>query len=466
MPEHIEHNCGLAVTHSLDDAYGFIKALQHRGREAAGIAAISDQSIDAIKWVGTVDRFDINSLHQILSKDYHTFLSHVRYATTGRKDKILDDAHPHVIGGEVQKYSTHVIIQNCLLAAVHNGQINEVYLTDVPKDKLTTGCDTEKLLYFYKEKGPYEVLKNIPGAYTVAIAEKNQKAVLVLRDKHGIRPGLLGKKNGKYCVASEDVAFKKNNGEVVENLDPGSIYYLYSDGTYKKENVQKPTLSQCFFEWNYLAHKNSVINNVSVRKLRELMGQKLADEFNPNDADIVTFVPSCPDIAAIAYAKKTNKTFKQVFYKIKTERSFQGSTADERKQSIETNLYLLPDVKKILQGKKIIVIDDSIVRGNVIKRAVNLLKEEGVSDIYFASYTPQIGIVGKDGIPRGCLFGVDMPPNDSFIARDKTLEEISKELGAKVVYLSLESMLEAYKEVGITSNNLCIFCIGGKHPFE
>jgi amidophosphoribosyltransferase len=473
MPEEIGHNCGLCVTHSLRDTYLFIKSLQHRGREATGIASIGSKRIDVVKWKGPVNTFDLTDLYKIFpSHDYHSYMAHVRYATKGRKDRILEDAHPHVIGGIEENRGNHILIRDCEVSGVHNGQVNEKYLKEIGKDVMRTGCDTESLLHVFKDKGEEEILKQIPGSYTIAIAAKQRKDIIVLRDLTGIKPGVLGWKDGKYGIASEDVAFRTNGGEFTEDLDPGSIYYLTPDGSFRKERVMEPRIAYCFFEWNYLSHYESVLNGISVRKVRELLGEILAEEFHPPDADLVTFLPRCPEVAAKSYAKATGIPFQPLFYKMRGERAFQGSTVDDRKKSIDENLHLSPrinefPIKDFLRAKRIISIDDSMVRGNNSKRERELLYEEGnVEKIYHVNYTPPIGIVGKDGVPRGCMFGVDMPPDDNFIARGRTREEISNTMGMPIIYISLKGMLRVYEKLGIAEENLCTYCIGGKHPFE
>lgn len=458
----LRHNCGLVVAHTLHDTYSMIKSLQHRGREAAGIAAIGE-SIDVIKWEGTVDRFDLVDLHKIFSKHYHTYFAHVRYATTGRKDKLLDDAHPHVIGGQVQYNDTHMLILDCDMACVHNGQVDEKYYDTIDKKMLTTDCDTESLLHFYKAYGEEELLRRVPGAYTLALADKRRKEVIVLRDRTGIRPGIIGWKDGRYGIASEDIAFRKNGGEFVDEICAGAAYYFKPTGEFSKKQVTNPKPAPCFFEWNYLADRDSVLNGKAVRNVREMLGEKLAEECNP-PAELVSYLPRCPEVAARSYAKKTNKTFLPIFYKTRSERAFQGSTTEERKKSIEQNLYVLPGLDHILKDQKIILIDDSIIRGNNLKRARYLLRNSGVREIFFLSYTPPIGITGADGVQRGCTYGIDMPPSDAFIARGRTLDEISKEAGVIVYYLSTKGMLDVYKQLGVYS--MCTFCIGGQDPLE
>jgi amidophosphoribosyltransferase len=300
----------------------------------------------------------------------------------------------------------------------------------------------------------------------MAIADKRREEIVVLRDRTGIKPGVLGWKDGKYGIASEDIAFRKNGGSFVEDLEPGSIYYISPDGEYRKKEVVKPTRTFCFFEWNYLADVDSVLNDISVRRVRTALGEVLSDEFAPEDAEVITFLPRSPEVAARSYANKMGIPFEPVFYKMRGERAFQGSTNDERKESIEENLHILP-VKEKLKGKCLITIDDSIVRGNNSRRERDLLYNEvQVSKAYHVNYSPPIGIVGEDGVPRGCLFGVDMPADDDFIARGRTSEEIGKEMGMPIVYISMQGMLEAYEKLGMPREHLCTYCIGGKHPFN
>ena len=469
----VRHNCGFCVAHTLHDAHRFIRSLQHRGREAAGMAAVGDGRIDVIKWEGGVDLFDITDLHKIFpSPNYHTYMAHVRYATRGRKDQILEDAHPHVVGGRVEDRGNHIMIWDCEMAAVHNGQVDREYFRESVGDmQLHSSCDTEGLLHLYRRYGEYGFMNQVPGAYSMAIADKRNRDVIVMRDRTGLKPAVLGWKDGKYGVASEDIAFRKNGGEYIEDLDPGAVYYLTPEGEYSKEQVVEPDLAHCFFEWNYITDVDSIINGASVRRLRESLGKLLAEEFQPDDLDLVTFLPRCPEMAARSYAKAMGVEFQPVFYKMRGERSFQGTTAGDRKKSIDQNLHLLPGMKDQLEGKTVVLLDDSIVRGNNSKRARYLLYEEaGVAKAYLASYTPPIGIVGNDGIPRGCMFGVDMPPDppkgEEFIARGRGPSEISAKMGMPVVYLSVEKMLKAYQQAGILKQDLCTYCIGGRHPLE
>ena len=469
MGEHINHNCGLCVTHTLHDAYSFIKTLQHRGRDAVGIAGIGSGRIDAVKWIGTVETVDLVDLHKIMpSSGYHTFLAHVRYATKGSKRRLMADAHPHVIGGQTTDNGSHVISTGCDAVAVHNGHVEDRFLEGIGNE---TGngsggsCDTERLLQLYWEQGEVELMRRVPGAYTMALADRRRGEVMVLRDRTGIRPGVLGIKDGKHVVASEDIALRKNGGDFLEDLDPGAIYYLDPDGGYHKRQVAPPALAHCFFEWNYFADRDSIVEGLYVKKLRRALGEMLAEELELERVDFVSYFPRAPEDAARGLAGVSGKPFRPLFYKLRGERSFQGPTQDERSQSISQNIYLIPGAVSGVRGRSVLVVEDSIVRGTNIHRERALLEEIGLSDACHALYTPPIGIIGDDGIPRGCRFGIDMPPTDTFFARDRSMEQMREAVGAQVVYLTKEGMLKVYERLGIAPQNLCTYCIGGPYPY-
>ena len=467
MSETVSHNCGICVTHTLHDAHAFIETLQHRGRDATGIAAIGKDRIDVIKWMGTVDKVDQVDLHKVFpSSEYHTFMAHVRYATKGTHNESLEEAHPHVIGGQTHHNGNHVLITDCEFAAVHNGQVDTSYLTDIDISATNTGCDSEAFLHYFKKNGERTILREIPGSYTVAIAQKGKDAVVVMRDRAGIRPGVLGWKDGKYVVASEDIALRKNGGELIEDLEPGAAYYLNASGTYRKTRYADPIPAHCFFEWNYISHRDTILEGIYVKTLRRALGEMLAEELCLDNIELVSYFPRAPEDAARSYAKAAKKEFRPLFYKLRGERAFQGPSKNERRQSINMNLYLMPNAVHDAKGKAVLVIEDSIVRGSNFQHERELMNRAGVSDYVHMSYTPPIGIIGDDGEPRGCLFGVDMPPTDDFFARNRTPEQINEESEVTVGYITVEGMLKVFEKLGMPRSHLCTFCIGGQHPFS
>ena len=162
------------------------------------------------------------------------------------------------------------------------------------------------LLQLYREVGEAELLRRVPGAYTMAIADRHRDAVLVLRDRTGIRPGVLGIKDGKHVVVSEDIALRKNGADFLEDLDPGAIYYFRSDGAFHKHQVVAPALAHCFFEWNYFADRDSIVQGLYVKKLRRALGEMLAEELDLDRVDFVSYFPRAPEDAARGLAGVTN----------------------------------------------------------------------------------------------------------------------------------------------------------------
>ncbi len=471
----LEHNCGLVVARTLHDAYNFIYSLQHRGRDAVGIAAVGEDRIDVLKWTGSVRSFDKTDLHRLFDGvDYHTFIAHVRYATRGSKngDSLLESAHPVVVGGEEHRRKDHVIIRNCDAVAVHNGQVAERYFDGMDLSGLKSDGDSEKLLHLYMKRGMNELVRSVPGAYTLVVADRKHRGVMAVRDRTGIKPGVLGLKDTKYIIASEDIAFRENGGIAVGEMTPGVIYHLSPDGKYSTEKVSTPNSKRCFFEWNYISSAHSNLGGVNVLSLRSKLGEKLAEEFTFENVDFVTFVPRCPEPAARSYAAVLGIPFKDdVFYKKNSERAFQGPSAMERKNSIDSNLHLKDGIRDVIGGKTVVVIDDSTIRGtNAVCVRKLLYEEAGVKEAFLLNYTPQIGIIGSDGIARGCEYGVDMPPMENedhkFIARRRNVEEISAEIGMPVRFISVRGMLDVFHGFGIPEEDLCTFCIGGEHPFK
>ncbi|MEK6878656.1 MAG: hypothetical protein AABY22_03560, partial [Nanoarchaeota archaeon] len=362
--------------------------------------------------------------------------------------------------------------RNCDAAAVHNGQMNMDPLFST--EKIHETCDTKLGLEYYLRHGEQDFMQDIPGSYVFVIADKKRSEVVVMRDRFGIKPACLGEKDGKYCIASENVAFLDQGARVVEDLEPGTIYYLSERGSFRKTKVLSPEKKHCFFEWNYISNIDSIINEVGVRKIRTELGKALAEEFDPEDVDIITYLPRCPKVAARSFAKHTGKEdkFTEVFYKLNSERAFLGTNKTDRNSSIKKNLYLHTRMEDLLRNKVVLVIDDSIIRGNNSAYAGELLKGCNVKKVYYASYTPRIGEIGADGIARGCMFGVDMPPDDDFIVRtedgkrNRTVEEIDTIMGRNIYFMNKKGMFNAFERAGIKRKDLCSFCIGGEYPFK
>ncbi len=478
MSEFLNHNCGIVITYTLHDAHNFLYSLQHRGRDAAGIAAVGD-SIDILKWKGNVERFDLDELHKYFPGDYQYYIAHVRYATIGRKNKVLQDAHPHHIGGEIYDHGDFVVVRGAKKAIIHNGQIDTRPL-DIDKRQLVSDCDSEGLLHYYNKFGSYgeeKVLKDIPGSYAAVIADVERDCAIVLRDRHGIRPAALGWKDSKFVAASEDIAIRKNGGMFIKDIEPGSVYYLYPDGKYDSEFIVVPDPKYCFFEWNYLADPESVINGISVNTVQQYLGRELAYYINPKDTDAVSFVPRRPEVAARAYADALGLPFVHTLIKESALRSFQGPNQVERVEALKKVMHLLDtpyfekrrDMLKTLKGARTDYVDDSFIRGTVGDTIIPILEPLDVIP-RLRSYTPYIGKIRNDGVKTGCYDGVDMSPEETtehrFVARGRNRIGISKAIGVDTRALNVKGMKSAFRKAGMDPNNLCTFCIGGCHPYK
>jgi len=466
----VRDECGILLTHSFTDLYEGLSKLQHRGKEATGIAVKDGNNIDVVKWLGKVSNFGDHYLERILNVERLSnpvFMGHVRYSTsyTSSEDKKdVTKAHPRYRGGTEEVHDKHLIARNVKTAVIHNGTLQGH--PDIDKVEY----DTDLLLDLYEEIGAEGIVREVPAAYSAIIMDSQRDEIVAIRDRHGMRPLSIGEKKGKKVIASESRGIFSFGGVSREDMPAGSVAYITPEGLKLKQIITAPQRF-CFFEINYLGHWKSSFMGKNVALIREMLGRQAAKEFHPSDITLVTYVPKSPYPMALGYAEELNIEFKDnVFYKLDEDRSFLGSEAKGRKEDIERNLYLFDNMN--LDGQTIAVVDDSIVRGNVIRRVVDLLRGNGAEKIYFISMTPPIGPI-INGTKHGCLYGVDMPPEppldipeENFAWRKggQTVEGVAEFSGTdQVYYLSKEGMFKAY---GMPSKNFCTYCIGGPDPLK
>lgn len=471
------HNCGVALSYDLSQLYNELGYSGHRGREACGIAAIGNDGIDVIKWLGTPQTFDLADMSRLLgyNKPY-AFMGHVRYATRGGKgpEALLDAAHPHTLDGHVEIYGNHVIVRNATSAMVHNGQINAKYLDGIDK-ALLERCDTLGALDYMVRRGQHSFVENIPHAFTVIYAD--QRGIIAARDKRGVRSGFFGiDKNGKATIASENIVLQKTGARHITPMTRGNIYYFDRNGQMKELKTglaEKTQPRHCSFEWLYISDTDSDWENLPVNGLREEMGVELAKEFpfSEKKSVIVTYAPRCAATAAYAYARELDYPFERIFYKLSHIRSFQGSNSHERKQSIGENLFR--DKSKNVRGATVVIVDDSGVRGNVRSRLRELMSDSGAAETIYLCYTPIMCPI-IDGVERGCDSGVDLPsdnPESNYISRvlegsvwrNKAPEEFAHD-DIPTFFLSLEGSHRAFERLGLSREDRCSYCYGGIGP--
>jgi len=447
------NHCGISVSHTLHDAYKILKALQHRGQDAVGIAAKGRHGIDILRWQGLVEDFSLSDAGKILHGDL--FIGHVRYSTTKGKTNsdLFMGAHPRFIGGNKRVMFSHEIIRGASTAIVQNGNLVGV---SYEEDEI----DTDVMLKFYAENDIERTMKEFPAAYASAILDIRKDDALVFRDKYGIRPLWIGEKDGRLVAASEDVAICDIGGNPIREVNAGEVIYISKNGIdIQKEQMIEPDPKPCFFELNYLQSPRSSIGGRSILNLRKDLGKEVAFEFKP-DVDFVSYIPHAPESMARGYSDERGIPFIDVFYKQKMKRSFLEPTKKQRAESIGTNLFVLDNVD--LKGRRIVICDDSVVRLNNAPDAARKLRERGVEYIALVVGTPIIGPIVK-GEKRGCLYGIDMPPDDDFaIRRYKGLDGIAKASGFDEVYfISNEAMERAHR---VPLEKMCTYCIGGPNP--
>lgn len=434
-----------------DITYLGLFALQHRGQEACGIAVCDDGIIRHYKGIGLVgDVFTKESLNNLGTANMA--VGHVRYSTTGGNNT-----------NNIQPLVVNHIKGN--LALVHNGNLTNA--DELRKKFELEGAifratsDTEDIAYqIVKErlrtKSIEDAIKRamlkIKGAYS-CIAMSAQK-LIAFRDKNGFRPLVLGKtKTGGYIVASESCAIDAVNGTFIRDIKPGEILTISKDGL-KSDFIDSTTSSLCVFEFIYFARPDSIIEGSSVHKARLNAGKILAQE-SPVDADIVIGVPDSGIDAAIGYSNESKIPYGIGFVKNKyMGRSFIKPTQEERNITVKIKLNV---IRETVENKRVILIDDSIVRGTTSAHIIKLLKDNGAKEVHLRISSPPF--------KHPCYFGTDIDSEENLIAcKYKSNEEIAKVIGAdSLAYLSLDG---AHR---LAENSKCHFCDGcfsGKYPID
>ncbi|MEO1928389.1 MAG: amidophosphoribosyltransferase [Nautiliaceae bacterium] len=427
-------------------AYYALFSMQHRGQEAAGISSSNGVHIHTIKDRGLVTQIFKEEHFKVLKGNMA--IGHTRYSTAG-DDSILD-AQP-----VFARYGLGEI------SIVHNG--NLVNAKEIRDELIKIGAifqsnmDTENLIHLIAKN--YEkvtlkeriidAVKKIKGAFSLIILSR--KKMFAIRDPFGFRPLSLGKlKSGGYIVASETCAFELVGAEYVRDVKPGEMI-IFEDNEIKSEMIFEPTPKQCIFEYIYFARPDSNVFGKNVYSVRKQMGRELAREL-PVDADMVVPVPDSGVAAALGYAEESGIPFEMAIMR----NHYVGRTFIEPTQEIrdlKVKMKLSP-IKHKIEGKKLVVIDDSVVRGTTSKRIVRMLKEAGAKEVHMRIASP--------ATTGPCYYGVDTPTKDELIASRLSTEEIAKFIEAdSLAYLSIESIVKAIKD---KRENYCFACFDGNYP--
>ena len=422
--------------------YG-LYALQHRGQVSTGIAVNNNGFVDHFK--------DLGLVHEVFSKEVmerlrgNIGIGHVRYATMGATTTI--NAQPLVVG-----------YKKGALALAHDGAIvNFETLRDELEDngaifqsQLDTEVIANLIARYHKdsiEDAIVKALKDIRGTYGFVLMTTDK--LIGARDLFGVKPLALGKVGEDYILASETCAFDTIGAEFIRDIDPGEIVIIDDNGlrSIKQESVSKKV---CLFETIYFARPDSKLDGKSIYLSRIEAGRELARESSV-DGDIVIGAPDSGTIAAIGYAEESNIPYAEGLIKNRyVGRTFIEPTQELREQGVRIKLNVL---KENVEGKRIILVDDSIVRGTTIKRTVEMIRNAGANEIHVRIASPPV--------THSCHLGMDTANKENLIAARMTIEEIKNIIGAdSLKYLSLEGLL---KSAG-GEDTFCTGCLDGNYP--
>ncbi len=427
--------------------YFGLYALQHRGQESAGIATVRDGEVQLHKGMGLVSEVFDETVLAGLKGDIA--IGHVRYSTTG--SSCLTNAQPLSF-----RYLRGAV------ALAHNGNLTNA--RELRHTLAATGSvfqsttDSEvvvNLIARYGQNPIEETLMkcmiDIKGAYSMVVMTEDK--LIGVRDPFGVRPLCLGRLNGAHIIASESCALDTVGAEMVRDIKPGEIVIIDATGVRSIQTMAAPHRALCIFEFVYLARPDSTIDGETVTLARRKMGMELAREF-PVDADMVIPVPDSGTAAAHGYAEISGLPFKEGLMKNR----YIGRTFIQPTQSIRdlgVRLKLNP-IREILAGQRVVLVDDSIVRGTTSKKIVQMLREAGVKEVHL--------LISSPPVLYPCYYGIDTSARAELIAAQHDLDTIRKYIGADSLhYLSLEGMLKAMRS---GAEHFCAACFSGCYPIE
>ena len=444
----LHEECGVFGIYGHPDAarltYLGLYALQHRGQESCGIVASDGSELRLERAMGHVsEAFDQTHLDRLKGS---SAIGHVRYSTAG-----------HVSILEAQPFL--VTCQHGQIAVCHNGNLpfarEERLRLEREGAIFSSTSDTEIILHgvarsrkTIREAIP-DVLRATEGAFSMLFLTPGE--LIAIRDSRGFRPLALGRLGDAWVIASETCAFDLIDARYVRDVEPGEMIVINEEGLRSSHPLPKQQHSMCLFEHVYFARPDSLIFGKSINESRHRMGRQLAIE-QPADADVVVPVPDSGVAAAIGYAAESGLSFR--FGLVRNH--YVGRTFIEPRQSIRSfgvRIKLNP-VRELIAGKRVVLIDDSIVRGTTSKKIVRMVREAGAKEIHVRiSCPPTIS---------PCYYGVDTPNKSELIAAQMSIEEIRRFIEADSLgYLSLDGMIEA---TGLDKNSACVACWNGNYP--
>jgi amidophosphoribosyltransferase len=449
--DHFHDHCGVfgifGQAEAAKMAYLGLYALQHRGQESAGIASSGGARLHVHKAMGHVQEIFTPTVIRKLAGD--AAIGHTRYSTAG--DTTLTNAQPVVIDCNKGK-----------LALAHNGNLtNAIELRKKLEHRgsiFQTTSDTEVIVHLIARSNARnlsgaiaDALNQVEGAYSLLLLTLDE--IFAIRDPRGFRPLSIGRLNGAWVAASETCAFDLIDAEYVREVEPGEMVRISRAGIESIRFAPEKQNQFCIFEHVYFSRPDSVVFGKPVNETRERLGRLLAEE-HPVDADIVVPVPDSGVPAAVGYAAQSGIPFRMGLIR----NHYIGRTFIEPSQAIRdfgVKLKLNP-IRRMIEGKRVILVDDSIVRGTTSRKIVRLVREAGATEVHVRiSCPPTIS---------PCYYGVDTPRREELIAANNSVEEIREYLAADSLgYVSLKSLRAAVEDA---KGNFCTSCYTGSYPTE
>lgn len=449
MFDELHEECGICGVFGHEEAanltYLGLYALQHRGQEGAGIVSTDGEKLYSHKQVGLVaEVFKEEDFSRLPGR---SAIGHVRYSTQG--ENLLKNVQPFMV--EYRRGG---------IAIAHNGNlVNASQLRDELEELgalFQTSMDSEVIIHLLAspkftsiQERIASALSRIKGSYSLLFL--TEKEMVAARDPYGFRPLILGRLGSAHVVASETCALDLIQAEYIREIAPGEILVINKEGMKSYFPLPPAPLRKCIFEFVYFARPDSLLFGLNVHQVRKELGRTLARE-QPADADIVIAVPDSGVAAAMGYAEQLGVPYEQGLIR----NHYIGRTFIEPAQSIRhfgVKIKLNP-VREALRGKRVVVVDDSIVRGNTSRKIIKMIREAGAKEVHMRISSPPTAYP--------CFYGIDTPTRAELIASSHTVEEINKYITTDSLgYLSLEGMIKA-----CGGKDFCTACFSGDYPVE
>ncbi|MHA1917895.1 MAG: amidophosphoribosyltransferase [Candidatus Ranarchaeia archaeon] len=423
-------------------------SLQHRGQESSGISVFCGNSIRTHRDLGRVNEvFTPGILGRF---EGNSGIGHVRYSTTGAGN--VKDTQPFKFPYEDPTFTIafNGTISNFLELREELRKKGETFETDTDTEVIAKLIGRNKIEGHRFREAIGEEMNRLKGAYSIVMLS-NQGVIYAFRDPHGFKPLSIAKLSNGYAISSETCAFASLDPISVRDVMPGEIVKVTNDSLESLTPFSPKTQHQCMFEYTYFARADSIINNHLVYKVRERLGRKLARDA-PIEADMVVPIPDTGTIAAFGYGRESEIPVNHAIIMNRVlGRTFIMPGQEKRSESVRLKLNPIND---IIRGKRVILIDDSIVRGTTCKMIVREMRKAGAKEIHVRICTPII--------KSSCYFGIDFPTRKELIGADRSIEEIKEYIGADSLYFnSIEALSES---IGESKENLCLSCLTGEYP--